>query len=191
MAQPLTPPTPADGQIMVYDVANGGVIASLATVDVSGNAVFTSVTGSVTLVSPLLGLTRSWHCGGHAGLRHDACGPRVRNSGFWCTYQLHGPSIRKYSGWYYGLGHGACGTSVRDSRFRNSDQLHIPDIESEHHRYSRRLNRNPCHYCWGNYGNHRDWVVHGAGSDRYIYRRAQCGYYQVRSELLRFSHGVQ
>ena len=44
---------------MVYDVANGGVIASLATVDVSGNAVFTSVTGSVTLVSPVLGTPAS------------------------------------------------------------------------------------------------------------------------------------
>ena len=44
MAQPGTPPTPGDGQVLVYDAATGGVIVCTAsTLDAFGNGNFPGI----------------------------------------------------------------------------------------------------------------------------------------------------
>ena len=55
MAQPGTPPTPGDGQILVYDAATGGaIVCTAATLDAFGNATFPGVTGTTATVTGTL-----------------------------------------------------------------------------------------------------------------------------------------
>lgn len=67
--QPSTPPVPADGQIVVYSAAYGGILVTPATIDSLGNASFTGVPAAsitagimpsgMTFVAPALGTPAS------------------------------------------------------------------------------------------------------------------------------------